>query len=369
MQILVVSALMASSQMAHAINTVKMAQGFARLGHEVTLICRKPLHGNLSPERLNEIYGLTESLRWIPLSGGELTHPDWVFPVLAWRLARCIQPDMVYARNYVFPWISSKLGMTTAAESHAHPGNRKLAFLLMVRGSKHQAFRLWVTIAPSLADHYRSLGVPAEKLAVLADAVDLPLFQRPIRLPPSPFSKDAPNVVYAGHLYDYKGIPTVLEAAALLPDIQFHLVGGWPADIAKQQKRAEKLGVANVTFHGLQPQNAVPPFLWHADALLLPPSQHHPSAAWTSPLKLGEYLASGTPVIATDIPALRNWVTDEEVEFVSPDDATALAEGIRRVLDDRKRADQLSSRGLQKARLMSYEQRAETIIRRCGLPT
>ena len=43
MKILVASAFEASSQWAHAINTVKMAQGFARLGHAVTLVCRRPI--------------------------------------------------------------------------------------------------------------------------------------------------------------------------------------------------------------------------------------------------------------------------------------------------------------------------------------
>ena len=367
MRILVASAITASSQMANAINTVKMAHGFARLGHKVTVVCRRPLKGKVSLDELARSYGLTEVLQWVQLPNRILVDQHWLFTVLAWRVARQIQPDLVFARNYVFPWLSSKLGIITVAESHAHPGNKKLPFLLMVRGTRHRAFRLWVTISQRLADHYQSIGVPGEKLVVLADAVDLDLFQRPLYLPPSPFSKDEPNVVYAGHLYDYKGIPTVLEAARLLPNVHFHLIGGWPKDITRQRKRAQELGVTNVTFHGLKPQSNVPPFLWHADVLLLPPSQHHPSAAWTSPLKLGEYLASGTPVVATDIPALRDWVMDEEVEFVPPDDAKALAQGIRRVLDDKLRAEQLQVNGLRKAQNMSYKHRAEVILQQCGL--
>jgi glycosyltransferase involved in cell wall biosynthesis len=173
--------------------------------------------------------------------------------------------------------------------------------------------------------------------------------------------------VYVGHLYDYKGIPTVLESAARLPDVHFHLVGGWPEDIHRQQRRTQELRLASVTFHGLKPHSAVPRFLWHADVLLLPLSQHHPSAAWTSPLKLGEYLASGTPVVATDVPALRDWVTDDEVEFVPPDDAGALAEGIRRVLRDKARAEQLRVAGLRKAQDFSYKRRAIAILERCKL--
>ena len=231
----------------------------------------------------------------------------------------------------------------------------------------HRAFRFWVTISQRLADYYHSLLVPKEKLIVLPDAVDLCLFQRPHYLNPSPYADKRPNVTYVGHLYDYKGIPTILRAAARLPDVHFHLVGGWPEDIARQRKRAQELGLTNVTFHGLKPHSAVPPFLWHADVVLLPPSQYHPSAAWTSPVKLGEYLASGTPVVATDILALRSWVTEKEVEFVPPDNAEGIAEGIRRVLNDSERSKRLRTNGLRKARELSYERRAEAILNRCGL--
>jgi glycosyltransferase involved in cell wall biosynthesis len=209
--------------------------------------------------------------------------------------------------------------------------------------------------------------VSADKLIVLPDAVDVIQFGRPEELPSSPYQKPGPHVAYIGHLYDYKGIPTVLAAAALLPDIQFHLVGGLPEDIDRQEARIEEMGLQNVILHGLKPQVEVPPYLWHADVLLLPPSQYHPSAQWTSPLKLGEYLASGTPVVATDILALRDWVTEDEVEFVAPDDAEALAGGIQHLLADGTRRQSLRTAGFRKAEELSYERRAEAILERIGL--
>ena len=372
MRVLVVGAFEASSQFAHAINTVKMAQAFARLGHQVTLICCQSAEGKRPPTQLAALYGLTEQIRWVQLTQKLLgchVGQHWRFALLALPVTLTIQPDLVFARNYIFPWLSSKLRIPTVAESHAHPSNKSPVFLRLVKATQHRAFRLWVTISQRLADHYRSLGVPKEKLAVLPDAVDLRLFQRPPHLPPSPYQNDSPNVAYIGHLYDYKGISIILEAAKQLPSVNFHIVGGWPKDIARQQKQAQELGLRNVTFHGLKPHSAVPPFLWHADVLLLPPSQHHPSAAWTSPMKLGEYLASGTPVVAADIPALRDWVTEEEVEFVSPDDGKALAEGILRVLRNEVYADRLRTAGIHKAQKLSYERRAEAILNRCGLFT
>lgn len=370
MRILVAGAFEASSQWAHAINTVKMAQGFARLGHEVIIVCRQAPEGIMSSDKLSKIYGITEPLRWVQLPSrilGCTIKKHWRFALLALPVALRLRPDLVYARNYIFPWVTSQLGIATIAEKHTGIDTRTIPFLVLVNATHHRAFHLWVTISHRLANYYRSQGVPEKKLVVLSDAVDLKLFQRLENLPPSPYPANSANIAYVGHLYDYKGIPTLLEAAAQLPEAHFHLVGGWAEDIDRQQQRARELNLHNVTFHGLKPQAEVPNFLWHADVLLLPPSQHHPSAAWTSPVKLGEYLASGTPTVATDILALRDWLTDKEVEFVQPDNAEALAKGIRYLLQNKQRADELRVAGLQKAQELSYEQRAEMILNSCRL--
>jgi glycosyltransferase involved in cell wall biosynthesis len=369
MHILVASAFEASSQWAHAINTVKMAQGFARVGHKVSIVCRRPLGGIVSHEALAKIYGITAPLCWIQLPQRILSFAIdefWGFALLALTVTLRLRPDLVFARNYLFPRVTSSLGIATIAESHSHPGNNTGPFLRFVRASRKRSFLLLITISKLLAEHYHSLGVPQEKLLVLPDAVDLHLFQQPVNFLPSPYSGSGPHILYAGHLYDYKGIPTMLQAAALLPDIQFHLVGGWPEDVINQEQYAQGLGLRNVRFYGMQPQTALPPFLWHADILLLPPSQHHPSAAWTSPLKLGEYLASGTPVIATDIAALRNLVTEKEVEFVPPDNPGAMAQAISLLLSNNQRSEQLTSCALKRAQELSFERRAETILRAAG---
>jgi len=370
MHILVSCEFEASYQKAHAINTIKMAQGFARLGHDVTVVCREPPEGSVSPDQLAKIYGLTEPLRWVQLPRkilGWSTDTYWRTALLTLPTALQIRPDLVFARGYLFPWLSSKLGMATVAEKHSRVGVVNSRFFRLVKGTHHRAFLVWLTISHRLADYYHSQGVPKEKLLVLPDAVDLKLYQRPECLPDSPYPANCANVAYVGHLYDYKGIPTVLEAAAKLPEVIFHFVGGWQEDIDRHQKRVEELKLQNVIFHGLKPQVEVPNFLWHADILLLPPSQHHPSAAWTSPVKLGEYLASGTPVVATDILALRDWLTDEEVEFVQPDNPEALAQGIGRLLSDKSRVEQLRVAGLKKAQALSYEKRVEAILKYCGL--
>lgn len=367
MHIVVVGGFEALSQWAYAINTVKMAQGFARLGHHVTLICKKSEKGAVPSAVLSKCYGLSESIRWIQVPATLFHHRlgvHWDYAILTFPVILWLRPDLVFARNYIVPWLSSRFGFVTVAESHAYPDNVTAPFQRLVDATRYRAFCLWVTISQYLANHYHSLGVPENKLMVLPDAVDLRLFKRPNCLPPSPYSPKRPIVTYSGHLYDYKGIPTILQTAVLLPKIHFHLVGGHPEDISRQQMKIDEMDLHNVTLHGLKPHSEVPSYLWHADILLMPPSIHHPSAVWTSPVKLGEYLASGTPVVATDIPALRDWLTDDEVKFVPPDNAEAMAAGIMDILNDSRYTAALIQKGFKKAQTLSYTRRAEQILRR-----
>ncbi len=67
MRIICVSTMEAESLIANAINTVRMAEGFAAAGHEVAMLCRAPADGPRSEAELREIYGLIHSFEWTQL--------------------------------------------------------------------------------------------------------------------------------------------------------------------------------------------------------------------------------------------------------------------------------------------------------------
>lgn len=370
MKIVVVTALNAGSLQAHALNTVNTAHAFAKLGHDVTIVCYQHNTQKLTTPDLNLIYNIKVDMQWVRIPYKKIwrfdTGPHWVFAIMTFPIILGLKPDLIFARNYVVPWLTANWGIPTMAESHAHVGHNTMSFRRFINGTKSKHFLKLVTISPILAEYYRKLGAPKEKLLILPTGVNLQRFFRPKILPISPYNTSK-NIVYAGHLYDYKGIPTILEAAKILPTFQFHLVGGTQADIERHQVKAKTMGIQNVIFHGLKSQHELPSFLWHADLLLLPPSQHHPSARWTSPVKLGEYLASGTPIIATAIDALRYWLKDEVI-FVEPDNALELSRAIEQTYQmptESKHA--LIERGYSKAREFQYETRLKHLLRSTGL--
>lgn len=367
MRVLVASDFEPGSHRAHAINVVKTAGGFARLGHRVTVVCRASEHGDVAAC----VAAYAEpALDWecVPVLGssGEADRArDFARAVLA----RARDFDFVYARHFYAGLATARAGVPTALETHAYVGDPNpmlqaaIEAVAAPRTDTSPAPLCIITISEVLRAHYIERGAAATRVAVVPDGVDVAAFAPREVQQPRPFARRFPwHALYAGHLYDYKGIPTILAAAALLPQVGFELVGGSAEDVARV--RAQAAALDNVRVHGSVDHREVPRWLQHADALLLPPSAKEPSAAWTSPVKLGEYLASTKPIVASLIPGLRAWVASDVVTWFRPDDAMDLARALVRCLgEDEASRSQRAERALTQARRFDYSERARGILR------
>ncbi len=365
MLICVISELELGSPRAHAINVIKTAGGFERLGHDVVVLCRAP-SGGRSPEDAAADYA-EHRLRFAFAPAGlhRADDPGEAFGVWASRVASSIKPDLIYARNFWAPLICAERGMPSVLETHAYAGDTNPLLLTCLKaavGPPVSTLRI-VTISERLRSYYTSCGASADRVSVVPGGVDVELFSPPPGTPRG----DGP-VTYAGHMYDYKGMPTVLAAARELPHVPFTLVGGLPDDVERLQRRAKKMRLDNVTLHGRLAHAQVPPLLWEASALLLPPSAREASKDWTSPVKLGEYLAAGPPIVASDIPALRDWVDERVVRWFEPDSPRSLADTIERAISESAvQRGQRRELGERLAQRFSYPNRARSILRAARL--
>ena len=78
----------------------------------------------------------------------------------------------------------------------------------------------------------------------------------------------------------------------------------------------------------------MPLWLRAADVLVIPSTATSAlSERYTSPMKLFEYMASGTPIIATDVPSIREILPDDEGWYVIPDHPASLGTHITSVAD------------------------------------
>ena len=87
-------------------------------------------------------------------------------------------------------------------------------------------------------------------------------------------------------------------------------------------------------------------------------------AYYASPMKLFEYMASGTPIVATDLPSTAEIARDgENALLVPPDDAAALGKAIERLTKDRKLAERLARAAFADAPKYSWDARAEKLTK------
>jgi glycosyltransferase involved in cell wall biosynthesis len=151
-----------------------------------------------------------------------------------------------------------------------------------------------------------------------------------------------PTVGLASRFAAEKGIDTVLEAAPILlsrfPDLQFLFAGPYEESIGEHDYRARlapdiaRLGERWKFVGALDPTAGMPAFLGALDCLLVSSINSTESFG----LVQVEAMLCGTPVIATDLPGVREPVGSTGMgEIVPARDASALAEAVTRVLQNR----------------------------------
>ncbi|GAB4554546.1 MAG: hypothetical protein Tsb0013_17200 [Phycisphaerales bacterium] len=365
-RVLVISEAALGSHKAHAINTVKTAGGFACLGCEVLVLMRPGVCG---ASRALASYGESGRLE-VRCYDGPAYPEDWR-DVASWSegYARwaCAQatrfgPDMVYARSYVAPVRLAERGFMVSAETHAYRGveNPNLDRLLVGAGPGGPV-RSIITIHEVLAEDYAERGAERERVCVVPDGVDLRMFGDGV---PRADLGCGPNAVYTGSLAPHKGVADAVRAVELLGDlgVTLHVFGGDDTEIEALRREARE----RVVVHGRIPFCDTPSVLQASDVLLLPNRSSEPSASWTSPVKLGEYLASGRPVVASAIGGIRRWVDEPAVRWHTPDDPGSIADAIRASLAESagERSSRARAAGECACRL-SYANRAHAIWRSC----
>jgi glycosyltransferase involved in cell wall biosynthesis len=369
-----VSTLDIGSRMAHAMQVMKNAQAWAKASEAFEfLTCLSPLAWRRQdPAAVAELYGLSTpfAIKAWPLKERlwrlRLPLVQDIFFRLAARRCRDLEAELVFTRTYLAPRYLLAHNLSTVVETHSPPEDTPAKRMLYIM-LHHPRVLAVVTISQELARLYREHGLPAEKILVAPDGVDWDAFQPELSRQEARrrlgLADDRPVAAYVGHLYPGRGVDHILEAAARLPGVRFRLVGGHPEDVARWRAEVERAGLANLELAGFVPNREVPLHLFAADALLMPYTTATPTAAWMSPLKMFEYLAAGRPVIASDLPAVREVLRDgDNALLCPPDSGEALAGALGRALEEPELAARLGAAGRREARGYSWDARVGRIM-------
>jgi glycosyltransferase involved in cell wall biosynthesis len=262
-------------------------------------------------------------------------------------------------------WMLGGLRRPLIIELHHAP--QSLSGRILRAAIKRKSNTAVVAVTGYLArDIESSVGMDQGQIEVLHDAVNVEDFARDVV---SPSSNDQPPlVVYTGSLHKNRGVDTLVAAAQLLPDIDFSIVGGNKTQVAEMVAEAQANGLSNIEFVGHVASHEVAGHMHRASLLVMPMSgKERHTAYYASPMKMFEYIATGIPLICTDVPSVREVLTHKETAYlVAPDDATALADGIRVVLSDRVLQEKLGANALALAQNYSWSARARAILRLAG---
>ena len=149
------------------------------------------------------------------------------------------------------------------------------------------------------------------------------------------------NVGYTGFLdtYGLRGTDIICQAAAQMPNVGFHIVGGDPAAVEHWKNYAEEWNNhGNIFFYGYRNPAEMPFFLNVLDVVLAPlqyrPNKRAPVGQNMSPLKLPQYMGYAQAIVASDLSAHREVLEHKKTALlVQHNDVDAWVSSIQSLLD------------------------------------
>lgn len=210
-------------------------------------------------------------------------------------------------------------------------------------------------ICPSAvtAAYVASLGVLPERVEVIHNGVDPEIFA-----PTPPRASEGPPVLlYVGTLALWQGLETLLLAMPLIlaeREVHLRVVGKGRKDRVKALgKLIRKIGLEGcVTLEGPIPHHLIPQAVAESDICIAPLAFNDRNVTQgCCPIKVLEYAACARPLVAANLPVVRELLHDEsEALLFNPDDQAGLARCVLRLLADPERAAQMARLASERVR-------------------
>ncbi len=187
---------------------------------------------------------------------------------------------------------------------------------------------------------------------VISNGVDVELFR-----PREAEGAQIPTVLFVSRLSERKGLHLLLPALGRLlnegPEFRLLVVGDGPMR-SQLEQQTEQLGLSDIVdFVGLRPRSELPSIYRRGDIFCLP------SASEGMANVILEALATGLPVVATDVPGSSELVEEGVNGFVvEPGNAEALGEPLRRLIGDADLRQRLGEASRQRSEHFAWSRMA-----------
>ncbi len=356
---------------AHDVLVIKTCPSLANLGHEVFLILGKT---HSTTKSILEFYGLNENPNFHIIQIPILRRTR--FPKISWHFIFnifCIGTLLLIKKRRHFDAIY----LTEIKLANFLLKFKKrlgLPFVYEVHGIYAKNYQISKKMEKQVFSQCEIMVTTTSELK--KKLLDVYHLKCPVFIVPLAASNgESPNIVveknkrkkifYAGQFYHLQGVHILIQAMSYLPDwMELHLVGGKKDEIVKLSALANKLNINDrIKFHGFVPHAFVSSLLKGADVLVLP-SLAEGKMPYVAHTKIYEYSVLGKPIVATDLPSVREEIRDKvNGILVNPSDPNALAAGILTVLNNPELARSLSINAFEKSKEYTWGKRAERLIK------
>ncbi len=359
------------SRAANSVQVMSMCAALAGAGHSVTLIVPDRAHQTLRNADPFAFFGVARSFQIEKVRAVKrfpLGMLNYLFAGLAVLRAGRLKSDLIYTRDPVVAIVSVLMKRRVVLELH-EPIDADTVSMKLISRLKifhRDGFEKLVVITDPLRDYYKQFGCPADKIEVMPDAVDAARFEK---LKTVSGKKGTYCIGYLGSLYSGRGVEVIFELAQLRPRDVFFVYGGIEKYVQKWRERMH--GIENLHIKGHIPNAEVPAALETIDVLLMP-YQRKVAASGNrgdiskvfSPMKMFEYMASGRPIISSNLPVLQEVLQHEEnCLLVEPDDIYAWKKALDRIIDEPDLATTLATNARKQVELLyTWDKRVQRIL-------
>jgi glycosyltransferase involved in cell wall biosynthesis len=361
-----------SGRFAREYHVYRLAESLAAAGCDVTLAAAPSPHLT-DADQLHDFFGGGKSGRlrvvWIKrqvsLGPWNVRSGAWFFRHLN-ALIPSLKPDAIYTmhlkaadhvtgRHPSLPLVFE--GHEIFADTYPENSSRHRRLLDLER-RVYAHVRGVVAISTYLAESLQSrFSLPPRlSLRVQHDGIDESM------LLDASTPSDPHELIYAGSLQPWKGVPVAIEAMRLLPEFHLTILGGAGKSLHLLRQNAP----TNVTFLGQVTRNAMRLYLQKASIGLMPNLLEPRSALYTFPLKLLEYSAAGKGIVASQIPIFEKLDLGGWVSLVPSGSPEALAAAVRSLTQrniDRPAAQAWATQFLWKNQGVAMKQFLESVLK------
>jgi glycosyltransferase involved in cell wall biosynthesis len=350
---------------AHDIVIMRTCHAVAKQGHAVKVITGKPAR----PDTVYDFYGLRPlpefEILQVPMLRGRTFSWHGVFNLFCLLkildLKRRGQADVIYLREIKLARFLLKfkqlIGLPFVIEVHDLKIRKFYDSCPEKDKSEDAVFRkvdaiivLLNSFGTILKEVYDVSGTPVIKVSLAAEKTPF-LYSA---------NKGAQKTIgYIGQLYPMQGVDFLIKALPFLPDTKLNIIGGNKKDLSRLKHLAAHLKLEKrIEFQGFVNPHRVAEMAKDIDVMVIC-AMDRGKRRYSAHTKLYEYMAMGKPIVAVDLPSIREEVSDgKDVLLANPEDPKSLAEKIGYVLDNPEVARQLAANAYRSADEFSYERRA-----------